>query len=397
MSNTLLTIGVDGGATKVSAWQVRFKSEDSSFFLGKSNCETRYSNIPGFIPDFKPVDIGRQLKEFQQDDVQPTDAETQQASCYIEACAQAIEAIAEETKCKRVLIGLGMPGLKTADKRGIAVVANGPRMVNYCNQLERRLDSAGIKLEAPIHHLGSDADYCGIGENYAADGLFSDVENGYYLGGGTGVADAMKLDGELVPFDLMKSWNPKTWELQGDNGLSLERFISAGGIQSLYAKLADRSVSELNSEQIFPPQIAEKAVAGDKSAQETYQLVARNLAALLHARIVTLYRGWNDAFPFMNSARAALEKTHDHLGKLFQRIIIGQRLGDLMTTTAGDRVLTQPVFNALEHHIAEDDALDDKAKKHYKDLTNIIFFSRLREAPALGAGVDAFFSWQDYQ
>ncbi len=395
MPHDFITIGIDGGASKVSAWLVEADASGVGFRLGELHAEKSYKEIPGFLPDFKPVAITTQLKEFEQGAVQPTADEEQQGAVYIEACAQVVEMIAGQSANKQLLIGIGMPGIKSQDKRGIAVLANGPRMLNYAKDLEERLALKHLQLAQPVSHLGSDADYCGIGENYAADGLFADIQNGYYLGGGTGVADALKLKGRLVPLDQTKTWLAKTWEMKNTQGISLERFASAGGIQSLYAQRCGKEISELNKEGIYPLQIAALALNGtDQAARETIEEVSLNIAALLFERIVTLYKGWQNRFAFVNPNRPALSASHPYLGGLFERIIIGQRLGELFGSPAGKKTVRQPALNQLSKLIATS-SLPDKAKSHYANLEEIIVPSRLREAPALGAGIDAMLCKSD--
>ena len=394
--NDFLLIGVDGGATKVSAWEIKIESDaDNLFGLGALNEQRAYHDIPGFITNFKPVDLPTQLQEWQSGNIHPTDDETQQAAVYIEAAAQVIETLADRSKKDRILVGLGMPGLKTADKRGIAVVANGPRMVTYARQLEERLAMKNIRFVQPIHQLGSDADYCGIGENYAAEGLFRDVDNAYYLGGGTGVADALKLNGKLLPFDRTKSWLAKSWEMKSADDLSLEKYASAGGIQSIYAMQAGVTVEALNEQGVYPPQIAGKAAEGEAAAVETFRLVSAQLARLLYERLSTLYAGWQDLFGFVNPQRAEPEADHPYRGTLLQRIILGQRLGELFETETAENVLKYPMLEELQRLIDHSDALDEKAKGHYAGIAALIAVSRLREAPAMGAGVDAYLHYKE--
>ena len=139
MDNNFILIGIDGGATKVNGWAIQVNDKEDTFTLADVNSERSYRKIPGHIPDFKPVQVTDQLKERDSGNIKPTNDEEQQGAVYIEACAQVIEEIAEKHNKKSVLVGLGMPGLKTENKRGIAVVANGPRMIRYCDQLEKRL------------------------------------------------------------------------------------------------------------------------------------------------------------------------------------------------------------------------------------------------------------------
>ncbi len=388
-------VGVDGGATKVSAWQVIFNHEKKIFCLGDHNAEGKYADIPGFLSDFTPVDVAVQFKELAEGHIRQTDEEKQQETVYVEACARAILKIARATAADNLIIGIGMPGLKTADKRGINVVANGPRMLHYSDLLEERLRLENIQLASPIARLGSDADYCGIGENYAEDGAFRPVENAYYLGGGTGVADALKLHGTLVPFDQTKSWLAKTWEMKYTDGRSLERFCSASGIQSIYADLSGMDIRELNAAGLFPPQIARKALEGDEAAVKTFRAVTEALAAIIYERLETLYCGWQKTFEFMNPNRDALAGDHPYRGSWFDKVILGQRLGQLYVDEAGQKVLATPLQALLEEKIKHSTCLDDKARKHYAQVSQFLIPSHLREAPALGAGIDAFFSWEN--
>lgn len=394
MIKDVTLIGIDGGATKVSAWVVSYNSKDETFALTDDHTELSYSTLDTFQPDFVPVSLNIQLAEFQANNSKPTDQEIRQGEAYIEACARVVISLAQTTGNHPVLIGLGMPGLKTEDKRGIAMVANGPRIMKYATELENKLLNAGIELVTPVAHIGSDADYCGIGEKYARDGSFRNVKNAYYLGGGTGAADALLLKGELVPFDQTKSWLAKTWEMKNDLGLSLERYASASGLQHIYSLKSGIEVQQLNEAKIYPPIIANKALEGDEAAIETFSDSAKYLALLFYERIIALYCGSRDIFGFVNPNRAKLDKNHPYLKRYFDSISIGQRLGDLLNSRSGSQVLTKPLIINLSKLIDKSDSLPEEAKEHYlhgNELKNErLVLSPLREAPALGAGIDAF-------
>lgn len=394
MQNDFLLLGIDGGATKVSGWEVLYDEHINSFTIGNQHAQKAYSDIPGYMPEFKPVELPIQLQERDAGAINPTAEEEQQAAVYVEACARVIESLVEQSGKDKILAGLGMPGLKTVDKRGIGVVANGPRMVNYSDLLEKRLALKEIKFISPIAHLGSDADYCGIGENYSTQGLFKNIKNGYYLGGGTGAADALKLNGHLFPFDEIKDWMAKCWEMKSEDGRSLERFASASGIQSVYADFSSIELADLNAKQLYPPQIAGLAAQGDKNAAETYRLIVKNLALLIYERITTLYAGWQDIFEFVNPAKPNLQGNHPFTGTLLEEIIIGQRLGDLLESKDGRVIIKTPLIEELSGLIQKSQVLDDAAKEHYSKTDKILVNSLLREAPALGAGIDAFFNYK---
>ncbi len=389
-------IGVDGGATKVSAWQIDYNPETESFSLSDRNREISYRDMAGFSSDFKPASLPDQLAVYGQPQIPITEQETQMQKVYVETCVQCILGLADK-KRDGLITGIGMPGLKTADLRGIAVVANGPRMPQYVPLLEKRLAEEGVNLLSPLARLGSDADYCGIGENYAAEGQFRNFRNAYYLGGGTGVADALKLDGALLPLDKTKSWLAKTWEFKTEDGFSLEKYISVGGMQSLFAAGSGTTVEELNRSQIFPLQMAGMAAAGDAQAKTLFTRVSDQLARLIFERISTLYQGWSSAFEFVNPNRAHLETVHPFLGRVFEKIIIGQRLGDLLQSPEGQQELGQPTWEKLDELIRNSPLLDAAARHHYLPITGRLAYSRLREAPAIGAGIDGFLAFRERQ
>lgn len=391
MNQQFSLIGIDGGATKVSGWIIKIDDDPLVFDLSKISTEKKYSEIEGYISNFKPIEITTQLKEMENNSFNLNQEEIQQANCYFQACADVIESLAKKLEGKPLIVGIGMPGLKTADKRGLSAVANGPRIPQYCQRVEQILENKGIELYAPIAHLGSDADYCGIGENHAKGGGFIGIYNAYYLGGGTGAADALKLRGELIPFDKTKSWLAKTWELKNEAGLSLERYASASGIQFIYSQKSSIPTDELNKMGLFPPQIAEKALKKEMVALDTFKDVAKYLALLFYDRITCLYCGSQSLFKFVNPNRAKLEKLHFYLDDTFERIIVGQRLGELMSSEAGTQILTDPLIENLNQMIEKSDCLPTKVKNHYLNKS-LLYYSKLREAPALGAAIDAYFS-----
>jgi len=396
MESDYLLIGIDGGATKVNGWSIHHSDDDRTFELGEIQAACSYAEIAGYDDHFQPVNLNLQLEEMRQGCIRPTEAEIRQGVCYKRACAGVIETIARASGAERIIAGIGMPGIKTADQRGIAAMANGPRMIDYAADIESYLDAQGVRLLRPISHIGSDAYYCGLGEEYARDGQFRDIANAYYLGGGTGAADALKLNRQVVSLDEIKHWFVKAWELQSDTGLSLEKYVSSKGIQELYAGFSGQTLVSLNDAGIFPPQICERARQTDDAAAETFKQVAYYLARLLFERIVTLFAGWSGLFGFINPNRVAPEAAHPFRGTLFDRLIIGQRLGDLVRNSISIDVLWNPMIAHLSAWIADCPALSPVAKAHYLEpplgIAGRISISNLREAPALGAGIDACLS-----
>ena len=393
MKNILL-IGIDGGATKVSGWVINYQEQTQLFQLSDINLQKKYSDYPDFNPGYTPVDIKTQLDEMNKE-IHLTMEEKKQGDVYMKTAADVIIGLLKKFPEKKALIGIGMPGLKTADKRGISAIANGPRMPGYSEFIELKIREENLTPGAPIAHLGSDADYCGLGEEYSADGLFKDVQNAYYLGGGTGVADALKLEGKLIPFDRTKSWIAKAWEMQCDKGISFERYASASGIQFIYSRYSNIPVEELNNNHIYPPQILEKALSDDKAAIDTINDVSIYIATLIYERITTIYSGWSGLFSFVNPARELTEKDHKYRGVLLDRIIIGQRLGDLLDDSKQTPLLWSRIIERLSELFSKSN--DNRLKKNYlqngRFREDFITISKLREAPAIGAGVDAWITY----
>jgi hypothetical protein len=232
-------IGIDGGATEVRTHHVVIEGSppDAVFRLGEASASRTYERVVGF----RPVDPAEQFR--QRGAVQLSPVEVEQGRCYVRAACESVRDVARQLGQRRVLIGMGMPGLKTADGRGIEIINNGPRIPDFLDDLEQGLHDADLELAAPIFRLGSDADYCGMGEEYARDGMFRDVQNAYYLGGGTGLADAMKLMGRLVPFDEAKPWIQKAWQIPSSLGPTFEKLASAQGMSTVYANLLGESPS----------------------------------------------------------------------------------------------------------------------------------------------------------
>jgi predicted NBD/HSP70 family sugar kinase len=398
MKSDILLVGVDGGATKVNCWSINIDESDG-FSLGSYQAGKSYSEYSDYDPEFIPVDLKIQLKEQETGNIKPTEKEIQQGKAYIRACADSIIEVVKQSNCIKILVGIGMPGLKTENQRGISAMANGPRQISYADNVERFLKEADIELITPISHIGSDAFYCGLGEEYATAGQFRNVKNSYYLGGGTGAADALKLDGQLVSLDEIKDWFVKAWEMKCPEGRSIETYVSLKGIQSLYGEQTGQTLADLNKQAVYPPQIREKALAGDATAKETLEKVAKYLALLIYERITTLFAGWQGLFEFLNPNRAVPKKSHPYRHFLFDNIIIGQRLGDMLKESKNDYVLWKPFIHSLSMLIKEATIIDDSTRFHYcpngQFSEERIVFSKLREAPALGAGIDAFLSHKE--
>ncbi len=372
-----ILIALDGGATKIRSGIVEIVEQNK---IGDCEhvVETIYQNMPGFQQDFKPVNINEQLYQFKTQQIQLTQVEIQQGNIIVQAAVQSIRMLIKDS-IKPIVLGIGMPGLKTANGQGIAVMANGPRIPNYTEQLNQELQKWNIRLYKNIHGLGSDADYCGIGENYAEAGLMREVSTAYYLGIGTGVADAMKIHGEIIRFDQAKSWIAKTWELLDPSmDISMEKCTSMRGIWEAYeARSHAMHNSEGNAEEVFI-----RANGKEPDAVATLQTMCQALSSLILDRMHTLYFGGTTLK--LNNPDRSLEPKHPFVGNIWDRIILGQRMGYLWKTYP---FFHEYFYNALQQKIK---AYSLDFQRAYTNIQDKIQASSLREAPILGAAIAAY-------
>lgn len=378
-------IGVDGGATEVKAHLVRCDvlSPSPSFALGEISASRTYERLS----EFAPVPVAEQLRQRDAGEIKLDAKEMVQGSVWVQAACDAIAEVAERA-CgdgrRLVLLGMGMPGLKTADGRGICVINNGPRIPDFLAQLERRLAECGVELVAPVAALGSDADYCGVGELHADAGLFRGVSNAYYAGCGTGIADALLLGGRLVTFDAARTWLQKSWQIPSAVGPTFEKLVSAKSMNDVYARLRG---ADATGEARYPER---EALRGDALARAWMETVALVLAELIFERLDTIRNGRAD-LAHRGEPYAGLNTAHPYRGVTLDRIVLGQRLGQLYADEQYHAVFGGKLDAALAALIGECGGAE--MVEAYLDggrlRPGLMCASRLRAAPALGAAVAA--------
>lgn len=380
MASDVLLIGVDGGATAAKARAAACDSLEhpTAFGLRPEAAVRTYDRVPGFTP----VPVPEQIAQRDAGAIEISPLEAEQARFYVQGAADAIIDIARQCEARRILVGVGMPGLKTPDGRGINVINNGPRIPNYLSDLETELAGAGLELVQPIAALGSDADYCGLGEEWASDGFFRDVRDAYYVGCGTGVADAMKLRGELVPFDKAKPWIMKAWQFPCSLGPTFEKLISMSAVNRVYADLGVASAE-------FPEQ---DALAGRPIALAWLATAALVLAELIFERVWTIKNGRAES-AVRGEAYAKLDPNHPYRGTLLDRVIVGQRLGLIYADHKFREIFSNRLDAFLTSLIADRGDPEMRQACLSRDGTRLrdgfLRGSRLRAAPALGAAVAA--------
>ena len=386
-----IIIGIDGGGSKVSAGII--ESKDISTFTIKSLSQQYYNERSEFNSDFSPVAMDVQLNEYNTEEYNVTNDEVLQGKAIIESFHNSIINLNID---KPILMGIGMVGLKTKDLRGIGAIANGPRIPNFCIQLEDALHKSNIHLHKPIQYIGSDADNCGIGEEYGKDGLFKDIQNGYYIGGGTGTADALKLKNELIPFDSISSWIAKSWEILNENNISMEQYTSLKGIQSIYSNYSEIPINELCNESIYANEIFSRALKNEQAALLTCADITKYMSTLIVERVETIFSGWQNKFGLLNPKHSLLINNHPYKNNLLERIIIGQGLGKLFHLSKNTPLLWDPLHNNIYDMIQKSRVLPSEAKKFLFENGTLkkgfIMTSNLDNSALLGAGVTAIYS-----
>ena len=386
-----IIIGIDGGGSKVSAGII--ESKDISTFTIKSLSQQYYNERSEFNSDFSPVAMDIQLNEYNTEEYNVTNDEVLQGKAIIESFHNSIINLNID---KPILMGIGMVGLKTKDLKGIGAIANGPRIPNFCIQLEDALHKSNIHLHKPIQYIGSDADNCGIGEEYGKDGLFKDIQNGYYIGGGTGTADALKLKNELIPFDSISSWIAKSWEILNENNISMEQYTSLKGIQSIYSNYSEIPINELCNESIYANEIFSRALKNEQAALLTCADITKYMSTLIVERVETIFSGWQNKFGLLNPKHSLLINNHPYKNNLLERIIIGQGLGKLFHLSKNTPLLWDPLHNNIYDMIQKSRVLPSEAKKFLFENGTLkkgfIMTSNLDNSALLGAGVTAIYS-----
>ena len=324
-----VVIGLDGGASAVRAWAV-VRSPDGLVSVG-GPASALYDRATGFMP--LPLDA-------QRAGAPPNGAETLQAELCIAAAVETVSALAHRHAVRRLRLAACLPGLKSADGRGVIAALHLPRMPRYSDELEARLASAGLDTRGSLARLLGDGEACGLGEEHGAGGHLRGAREAVYIGGGSGLAEAFKIQGELVPPGERL---PRAWELSRPER-DFEQRLSATGINRAWAERACVPVPTRRGE--YPEDLA---AAGDARAAQLLGEVAALLAELVALRAA--------AWPSV-SGGAALE-----------RVVLGQRLG-LIAERAS------PAFRAR---------LADELARRAGGGHHAVVVSRLREAAALGA------------
>tara|TARA_B100000959_G_scaffold51121_1_gene53050 strand:+ start:2844 stop:3782 length:939 start_codon:yes stop_codon:yes gene_type:complete len=266
-----IVIGIDCGASKVMVQTASFDRELNRVTPGNTNVEYSYSDHSNWNENFLPIDLDIQRSEYSDGRIYLTEAEINQGSVIIETILKAISDTNTDSA------GLCFPGIK--DDKGVVIMANGPRIPDLVERIEG------------IESLFNDSDCCVLGEWRSTVGKMQDCKNAIYIGGGTGIADGIILDGKLIDFNQTEEAK-RSWELQLPDG-SVESQLSPAGMINQNNKLYGSNINTLVelSESDGCMVIFEKAIEA--------------FSFLIHDRIDFFYKN----------------------NSIIEKIVIGQRLG----------------------------------------------------------------------
>ena len=178
-------------------------------------------------------------------------------------------------------------------------MANGPRNLNMLHQLNKKINLE-LNCSINIKNIYDDSLSCVYGEKFSSKGKLNNCSNGIYIGGGTGIADGIVYQNQIVDITAEKDFK-KSWEIIADDGKSVEECLSLGGLSQKWNSKKMKSVESLND-------LFLKAKMKNKKAEKILFSAGKAFNILINSRI-----------SFFKSKTNYPEK-----------IVIGQRLGVLL-------------------------------------------------------------------
>jgi len=326
----VLALGVDGGASGVRALAVRPRSDGR---LEAAGVRATRAHAP-----FAASDVEQQQGESIRGVDPRPEPEVAAARARLLATA---DVIVEAAGGARILaVGVCMPGLKTPNGRGIAVLRNGPRDPRFLEELERELTARGVELSVPIPALVSDGVAGALGERQAADGALAGVGDAYYLAGGTGLAEALLVGGRVRALDEFAGVLRKAWALESAAGIAYEDVLSMGGWNRAWERAG--GILPPAEGGAFPEAAALRA---DPRATAILTNAADALARLVLDRVERL------------RARAGIELRRAVVGARLGRLLARPELGHLLRGPAERRLAEAGLPRDFLRASAADDAV----------------------------------------
>ena len=287
-------LGLDGGASKILSQL--FLINDKNEIINESRpFEVSYKDIVNFDQSFIPVKLEIQKKESLDKSITIQPKELRQSKVIINAI---IKSIQNFKNFDISAIGFCFPGIKTKNADGVSIMANGPRNLNMLHQLNKKINLE-LNCSINIKNIYDDSLSCVYGEKFSSKGKLNNCSNGIYIGGGTGIADGIVYQNQIVDITAEKDFK-KSWEIIADDGKSVEECLSLGGLSQKWNSKKMKSVESLND-------LFLKAKMKNKKAEKILFSAGKAFNILINSRI-----------SFFKSKTNYPEK-----------IVIGQRLGVL--------------------------------------------------------------------
>lgn len=322
-------LGLDGGASKILSQL--FLINDKNEIINESRpFEVSYKDIVNFDQSFIPVKLEIQKKESLDKSITIQPKELRQSKVIINAI---IKSIQNFKNFDISAIGFCFPGIKTKNADGVSIMANGPRNLNMLHQLNKKINLE-LNCSINIKNIYDDSLSCVYGEKFSSKGKLNNCSNGIYIGGGTGIADGIVYQNQIVDITAEKDFK-KSWEIIADDGKSVEECLSLGGLSQKWNSKKMKSVESLND-------LFLKAKMKNKKAEKILFSAGKAFNILINSRI-----------SFFKSKTNYPEK-----------IVIGQRLGVLLNKK------NHPLKNIIQ-------------KNNFKDIP--IELSSNRNTAAMGA------------
>ena len=322
-------LGLDGGASKILSQL--FLINDKNEIINESRpFEVSYKDIVNFDQSFIPVKLEIQKKESLDKSITIQPKELRQSKVIINAI---IKSIQNFKNFDISAIGFCFPGIKTKNADGVSIMANGPRNLNMLHQLNKKINLE-LNCSINIKNIYDDSLSCVYGEKFSSKGKLNNCSNGIYIGGGTGIADGIVYQNQIVDITAEKDFK-KSWEIIADDGKSVEENLSLGGLSQKWNSKKMKSVESLND-------LFLKAKMKNKKAEKILFSAGKAFNILINSRI-----------SFFKSKTNYPEK-----------IVIGQRLGVLLNEK------NHPLKNIIQ-------------KNNFKDIP--IELSSNRNTAAMGA------------
>ena len=288
-------LGLDGGASKILSQL--FLINDKNEIINESRpFEVSYKDIVNFDQSFIPVKLEIQKKESLDKSITIQPKELRQSKVIINAI---IKSIQNFKNFDISAIGFCFPGIKTKNADGVSIMANGPRNLNMLHQLNKKINLE-FNCSINIKNIYDDSLSCVYGEKFSSKGKLNNCSNGIYIGGGTGIADGIVYQNQIVDITAEKDFK-KSWEIIADDGKSVEECLSLGGLSQKWNSKKMKSVESLND-------LFLKAKMKNKKAEKILFSAGKAFNILINSRI-----------SFFKSKTNYPEK-----------IVIGQRLGVLL-------------------------------------------------------------------